>query len=90
MPRRKAPSDKSKLRQGRGQGLGADDKPFITVRDFGSKGVASRMKSRFSGRIPAPVASPMPAPVRTAVRKTDVASAGWRPSDRFGKGKCSA
>jgi hypothetical protein len=39
------------IREGRGQGAGADYKPWLTVRDFPSSGVVSRVKGQTTGRI---------------------------------------
>ena len=39
------------IREGRGQGTGADYKPWLTVRDFPSLGVVSRVKGQKTGRI---------------------------------------
>jgi hypothetical protein len=42
---------KKYLREGRGQGIGADYKPWITVRDFPSIGMVSRVAGATTGRI---------------------------------------
>jgi hypothetical protein len=39
------------IREGRGQGVGASYKPWITVRDFPSRGMVSRVKGQKTGRI---------------------------------------
>jgi hypothetical protein len=39
------------IREGRGQGTGADYKPWLTVRDFPSLGVVSRVKGHTTGRV---------------------------------------
>jgi hypothetical protein len=39
------------LREGRGQGIGAAYKPWLTVRDFPSLGVVSRVKGQKAGRV---------------------------------------
>jgi len=39
------------LREGRGQGAGTDYKPWLTVRDFPSLGVVSRVKGLKTGRV---------------------------------------
>jgi hypothetical protein len=39
------------IREGRGQGAGAAYKPWLTVRDFPSLGVVSRVKGRTTGRV---------------------------------------
>jgi len=39
------------IREGRGQGCGLDYKPWITVRDFPSFGIVSRVMGRTTGRI---------------------------------------
>jgi hypothetical protein len=39
------------IREGRGQGAGADYKPWLTVRDFPSLGVVSRVKGQTTGRL---------------------------------------
>jgi hypothetical protein len=39
------------IREGRGQGVGAAYKPWLTVRDFPSLGVVSRVKGQTTGRI---------------------------------------
>jgi hypothetical protein len=39
------------IREGRGQGAGAEYKPWLTVRDFPSLGVVSRIKGQITGRV---------------------------------------
>jgi len=39
------------IREGRGQGVGATYKPWLTVRDFPSLGIVSRVKGQTTGRI---------------------------------------
>ena len=39
------------IREGRGQGNGAYYKPWITIQDFASRGMVSRVKGRTTGRI---------------------------------------
>jgi hypothetical protein len=39
------------IREGRGQGLGADYVPWLTVRDFPSLGIVSRVKGQTTGRV---------------------------------------
>lgn len=51
MPRRKTPSQESKLRQGRGKGHGKDYTPYLTVRDVPSLGLAQRILGQKTGRI---------------------------------------
>jgi len=42
---------KQYIREGRGQGTGANYRPWLTVRDFPSLGVVSRVKGQTTGRI---------------------------------------
>jgi len=51
MPRRKSPSDASKLKQGRGTGHGKDYVPFDKVREVPSVGLSHRSKSNTTGRV---------------------------------------
>lgn len=46
----KAPSDETKLRQGRGTGTGADYKTWIKTREFGSMGVSTSYPDFKTGR----------------------------------------
>ena len=39
------------IREGRGQGAGAEYKPWLTVRDFPSLGIVSRVKGQKTGRV---------------------------------------
>lgn len=39
------------IRKGRGQGVGAKYKPWITVQDFSSRGMVSRVKGQTTGRV---------------------------------------
>jgi hypothetical protein len=39
------------IREGRGQGSGENYKPWITIQDFASRGMVSRIKGRTTGRI---------------------------------------
>lgn len=39
------------IREGRGQGNGEKYKPWITIQDFASRGIVSRIKGRTTGRI---------------------------------------
>ena len=39
------------LREGRGQGTGSDYRPWLTVRDFPSQGMVSRIKGQTTGRV---------------------------------------
>ena len=39
------------LKEGRGQGEGADYKPWLTIHSFASKGTVSRIPGRKTGRI---------------------------------------
>ena len=39
------------LKEGRGQGTGADYKPWIYIHDFPSRGISARIPGRTTGRI---------------------------------------
>jgi hypothetical protein len=39
------------IREGRGQGVGSEYKPWITIQDFASHGMVSRIKGQTTGRI---------------------------------------